>query len=98
MHVSGRQAPLTRTLAGTRGRRMRSTRGTAALLLLAFCALLGAAGPLVVYFSTEPREAHRWVDHSYAIIDRLQNLIAAIADAETGQRGYLLTHNTAYLE
>ena len=77
---------------------MRSARGTAALLLLALCALLGAAGPLVVYFSTEPREAHRWVDHSYAIIDRLQNLIAAVADAETGQRGYLLTHNTAYLE
>ena len=35
---------------------------------------------------------------SYAIIDRLSEVMSAIKDAETGQRGYLLTGNETYLE
>lgn len=35
---------------------------------------------------------------SYAVIDRLSELISVMKDAETGQRGYLLTGDDAYLE
>lgn len=33
-----------------------------------------------------------------AELDRLQNLLVKLLDAETGTRGYLVTHNEAYLE
>jgi methyl-accepting chemotaxis protein len=35
---------------------------------------------------------------TYAVIDRLSELISVLKDAETGQRGYLLTGNDTYLE
>jgi signal transduction histidine kinase/DNA-binding response OmpR family regulator len=37
-------------------------------------------------------------NHSYRVITKLQNLSSRIKDAETGQRGYILTGNTRYLE
>jgi methyl-accepting chemotaxis protein len=35
---------------------------------------------------------------TYAVIDQLSELISVLKDAETGQRGYLLTGNDTYLE
>src|ERR1700691_3364627 len=35
---------------------------------------------------------------TYSVIDRLSELISMVKDAETGQRGYLLTGNDTYLE
>ena len=35
---------------------------------------------------------------TYELIDRLSELMSALTDAETGQRGYLLTGNDTYLE
>ncbi len=35
---------------------------------------------------------------TYALIDRLSELMSVVKDAETGQRGYLLTGNESYLE
>jgi CHASE3 domain sensor protein len=40
----------------------------------------------------------RWVEHTYKIIDVSENLLSKLKDAETGQRGYLLTLNSDYLE
>ena len=36
--------------------------------------------------------------HSYDLIDRAENLLSALKDAETGQRGYSLTGDEAFLE
>jgi signal transduction histidine kinase len=40
----------------------------------------------------------RWVAHTHEVVSELNALMAAMTDAETGQRGYLITHDDAYLE
>ncbi|MDY0402348.1 diguanylate cyclase [Sulfurovum sp.] len=39
-----------------------------------------------------------YVIHTHEILIESKDLISAMKDAETGQRGYLLTHNAEYLE
>ena len=39
-----------------------------------------------------------WVAHTHEVLDNLDLLLSAIKDAETGQRGYLLTDKPSYLE
>src|SRR5579859_6534705 len=43
-------------------------------------------------------EAAQWREHTYEVLDSLDNAVAKLSDAETGQRGYLLTGDQAYLE
>lgn len=40
----------------------------------------------------------RWVKHTYDVVVRLDSLLATVVDAETGQRGYLLTDEPRYLQ
>ncbi|MES1160169.1 MAG: CHASE3 domain-containing protein, partial [Bacteroidota bacterium] len=42
-------------------------------------------------------ESARWVDHTDSVINRLENALSTLKDAETGQRGYLLTGDTTFL-
>jgi PAS domain S-box-containing protein len=42
--------------------------------------------------------AQRWEAHTYRVMLQGQRLLSAMQDVETGQRGYLLTDNRAYLE
>ena len=44
------------------------------------------------------RSATQELDRTYAIVAHLQGLISGLVDAETGQRGYLITGDSAYLE
>lgn len=58
--------------------------GAAALLL---AVLLG-----LTYRNTQRLvEAGRWVQHSQSVIDELEALVGSLKDAESSQRGYLLT-------
>jgi CheY-like chemotaxis protein/CHASE3 domain sensor protein len=54
------------------------------------------------YFSHEAldtrEEAVRLVTHTRQVLEDLQTLQASVRDAETGQRGYLITGNENYLE
>jgi PAS domain S-box-containing protein len=43
-------------------------------------------------------DRERWVEHTYKVIEISDNLLSNLKDAETGQRGYLLTLNSDYLE
>ncbi|MGC2467809.1 MAG: CHASE3 domain-containing protein [Candidatus Acidiferrum sp.] len=43
-------------------------------------------------------EADAWQNHTYEVLANLDNTEAKLVDAETGQRGYLLTGDEAYLE
>ena len=52
---------------------------------------------LAVSFAQNEREGQAWVVHTYQVIDSLRSLLADAADAETNQRGYLLTHQSTYL-
>jgi methyl-accepting chemotaxis protein len=39
-----------------------------------------------------------WVAHSHQVLENLEALLSTLKDAETGQRGYLLTDKESYLE
>jgi CHASE3 domain sensor protein len=41
---------------------------------------------------------HQWVAHTYQVLTGLQSTLSLLKDAETGQRGYLLTGRAHYLE
>ncbi len=43
-------------------------------------------------------EAAELRSHTYVVLGELRNLLSALQDAETGQRGYLLTGQESYLE
>lgn len=44
------------------------------------------------------RSAQEWSEHTSEVLGGLKDLAIAVRDAETGQRGYLLTGNDSYLE
>jgi CHASE3 domain sensor protein len=53
----------------------------------------------ISYFSiTQLLESQRWVEHTSQVRLSLENLISLMKDAETGQRGFLLTGDEAFLE
>ena len=43
------------------------------------------------------RSAREWSRHSYEVLAAIKDLNLAVRDAETGQRGYLLTGDEEYL-
>ena len=43
-------------------------------------------------------EAAQWREHTYEVLNALDNTVGQFSDAETGQRGYLLSGEDAYLE
>ena len=70
------------------------------LLLLAaiplFVVLLAIAY-LSVRFAADERAEQGWIIHTYQVIDQLQRLLSDAQDAETGQRGYVITRQQAFL-
>jgi two-component system, cell cycle sensor histidine kinase and response regulator CckA len=40
----------------------------------------------------------RWVQHTHKVLTQLESTLSTLEDAENGQRGYLITGNTSYLE
>ena len=46
---------------------------------------------------TAARSAREWSQHTYEVLGIIKDLNLAVRDAETGQRGYLLTGNEDYL-
>lgn len=43
-------------------------------------------------------ESNSWVSHSYKVKGNLENITKLLVDAETGQRGFILTQKSQYLE
>lgn len=53
----------------------------------------------LTFSNTRQLHAHNgWVVHTYEVINGLTNVLSTMKDAETGQRGYLLTGDPLYLE
>lgn len=44
------------------------------------------------------REDARWVSHTHEVLDELAQLLTSLVDAETGQRGYIISGDEGYLE
>ena len=53
---------------------------------------------LSIRFAISERSEQTWVIHTYQVIGQLQNILSDMQDAETGQRGYLVTHQRPFLE
>ena len=69
--------------------------------LLGFVVAVAAVAfiALLTYRSLQTRSiAARRVTHTLQVMDQLQTILSLAKDAETGQRGYLLTGEESYLE
>jgi signal transduction histidine kinase/DNA-binding response OmpR family regulator len=66
-----------------------------AALPLAFA--FGAVLYTAFAFANDERQEQHWVVHTYQVMDSLRILLNDAADAETGQRGYLLTRRAEFL-
>ena len=62
------------------------------LLLIGIPALLSSQSDARV------KDSFGWVTHTFEVQTGVQNLINSLVDAETGQRGFLLTQKRHYLE
>jgi signal transduction histidine kinase/ActR/RegA family two-component response regulator len=60
-------------------------------------ALLGVACVLVVFAVASSFRAEHWVEQSHELQQSTWELFSIVQDAETGQRGYLLTGDRSYL-
>src|SRR5262245_52552994 len=68
-------------------------------LLFTLAALaIALAGFLAWREARAAATAVSWVQHSFGVLLQIDRLMAAITDTESGQRGYLLTGDAAYLE
>ena len=66
-------------------------------LVVVFCLLVAAMAASAVLFDRQTRDAAA-VQHTLQVEGSLSRVLSLLQDAETGQRGYLLTGNPAYLE
>jgi methyl-accepting chemotaxis protein len=65
-----------------------------------------AIGPLIllivgaiIYWTTETLvDRQAWADHTYQVLTQIEAVKTRLVDAETGQRGYLITNDETYLE
>lgn len=69
--------------------KLTAARGAAVLVLL--------VGASAYYFMDQSRLAAASVDHTNEVRAQLERTLRTLVDAETGQRGYLLTGDTTYL-
>jgi PAS domain S-box-containing protein len=68
------------------------------IFFVALLAVLGTGG-IMGYMRVRRLIAdERWVGHSHEVMAQLEALQSTVTDAETGQRGYLLTEDEEYLE
>lgn len=67
------------------------------LVLAVLLAILGLVGAVTWERLNASREARQWSQHSYRVLGTLKDLAIALRDAETGQRGYVLTGRDEYL-
>ena len=64
---------------------------------------LAIAGSVVLGYMASTRinqllDDHKWVVHTYTVLEQVEGVLSSLKDAETGQRGFLLTGEESYLE
>ncbi|WP_206483937.1 diguanylate cyclase [Thalassotalea sp. G2M2-11] len=69
---------------------------TALMLTLFISATLNVA--FTFWLEQLGEEKLKWVHHTHNVLMNAKSLLSHLKDAETGQRGYLLTEDTAYLQ
>ncbi|MBG0814824.1 methyl-accepting chemotaxis protein [Planomonospora sp. ID82291] len=59
--------------------------------------MMGAIGAVSYTNTVDLVENEGWVAHTHTVIGRLDGVLSTLKDAETGQRGYLITAEDSYL-
>src|ERR1700722_19086002 len=70
------------------------------LVLLAAVPLLlvlAVVAYITVQFGANERDAQAWVRHTYQVMEAERRLQDDVQTAETGERGHLISHNSAFL-
>ena len=75
-----------------------SSRPALAAALLLPIVLIGIPAALAVRAERDLQKSFDWVTHTLSVERAVQSLVASLVDAETGQRGFLLTRRDLYLE
>ncbi len=65
-------------------------------ILLFVTALVNAV--FIFFLEKQSEKKLQWVNHTHSVMIKTENLLSSLQDMETGQRGFLLTKNPAYLE
>lgn len=74
-----------------------SDRGTTLGGAMLAALLIVSAG--VTYYNTQQvRDAAAWVAHTYKVLDRTSDVLRSLVDAETGQRGFIITGDDTFLQ
>jgi methyl-accepting chemotaxis protein len=47
---------------------------------------------------TEFIDTNKWVEHTHKVLEHLDNILSSLQDAETGQRGFIITGEEHYLD
>jgi PAS domain S-box-containing protein len=75
------------------------TNASAVKKLLIVSLFLCIATGIATYYAYKKRnEARQWVDHTYRVIETSLLLLAHAKDVETNQRGWLVTHDSSFVE
>src|SRR4051812_33643823 len=61
-------------------------------------AILVAVGLLASWSTYLLTDANHWVTHTQDVLVNLETLLSLMKDAETGQRGYIITGEEPYLD
>jgi signal transduction histidine kinase/CheY-like chemotaxis protein/CHASE3 domain sensor protein len=51
-----------------------------------------------IFCINELIDSSKWVTHTYEVLGEAENLLSSIKDAESGQRGYIITKNDDFLD
>ncbi|MXO72354.1 diguanylate cyclase [Alteraurantiacibacter buctensis] len=79
----------------------RSTLGSARLLLVTMVllgAMLAGSGYLAREATEQQRQAEKWQERTFAVIDNLSSVRVAVLSIRRGERGFLLTGDPAFLD
>ena len=76
----------------------RSNHRVLRLALIVPLVLIGIPAWLAYHAEGEVKRSFEWVTHTLEVDRTVQTLLNSLVDAETGQRGFLLTQRAVYLE
>jgi PAS domain S-box-containing protein len=78
---------------------MKNLKGRPHIVLVGLVVLILVAESALFYsIWTSFAESERWSIHTHEVLEKIESFLSEIKDAETGQRGYLLTGMDQYLE
>ena len=78
---------------------MKSLKGRPHLVLVGLVVLILVAESALFYsIWTSFDASDRWSIHTHEVLEKIESFLSGMKDAETGQRGYLLTGRDEYLE